>query len=73
MDRSAMDSAMLGQDAMIDTIGGKNPLMATTLEQVLPRPSQPLCSQSEFAHRFSTLIQVRETSASLRSIGRGRS
>ena len=31
-DRSAMDSAMLGQDAVIDTIGGKNPLKATTLE-----------------------------------------
>lgn len=27
-----MDSAMLGQDAVIDTIGGKNPLKATTLE-----------------------------------------
>lgn len=31
-DRSAMDSAMLGQDAVIDTIGNKNPLKATTLE-----------------------------------------
>ncbi len=31
-DRSAMDSAMLGQDAVIDTIGGKNPLKPTTLE-----------------------------------------
>lgn len=31
-DRSAMDSAMLGQHAVIDTIGGKNPLKTTTLE-----------------------------------------
>jgi putative NADH-flavin reductase len=31
-DRSAMDSAMLGQDAVIDTIGNENPLKATTLE-----------------------------------------
>jgi len=27
-----MNSAMLGQDAVIDTIGGKNPLKTTTLE-----------------------------------------
>jgi putative NADH-flavin reductase len=31
-DRSAMDSAMHGQDAVIDTIGGKLSLKATTLE-----------------------------------------
>jgi len=31
-DRSAMDGAMLGQDAVIDTIGNENPLKATTLE-----------------------------------------
>lgn len=31
-DRSAVDPAMLEQDAVIDTIGGKNPLKATTLE-----------------------------------------
>ena len=31
-DRSAMDSAMLGQDAVIDTIGGKLSLKTTTLE-----------------------------------------
>jgi putative NADH-flavin reductase len=32
MDRTAVDSAMLGQDAVIDTIGGKNPFKTTTLE-----------------------------------------
>ena len=31
-DRSAMDSAMLGQDAVIDTIGGKLSFKTTTLE-----------------------------------------
>ncbi len=31
-DRSAVDSALLGQDAVIDTIGNKNPLKAGTLE-----------------------------------------
>jgi len=31
-ERSAMDAAMLGQDAVIDTIGNENPLKATTLE-----------------------------------------
>ena len=31
-DRSAMDSAMLGQDAVIDTIGGKLSFKSTTLE-----------------------------------------
>ncbi len=31
-DRSVMDSAMLGQDAVIDTIGGKLSLKTTTLE-----------------------------------------
>jgi uncharacterized protein YbjT (DUF2867 family) len=31
-DRSAMDLAMVGQDAVIDTIGNENPLKATTLE-----------------------------------------
>jgi uncharacterized protein YbjT (DUF2867 family) len=31
-DRSAMDVAMVGQDAVIDTIGNENPLKATTLE-----------------------------------------
>lgn len=31
-DRPAMDSAMLGQDAVIDTIGGKLSFKATTLE-----------------------------------------
>jgi putative NADH-flavin reductase len=31
-DRLAMDSAMLGQDAVIDTIGGKVPYKTTTLE-----------------------------------------
>ena len=32
-DRFAMDSAMLGQDAVIDTIGGKLSLKTTTLEE----------------------------------------
>ncbi len=31
-DRSAMEAAMHEQDAVIDTIGGKNPMKATTLE-----------------------------------------
>jgi putative NADH-flavin reductase len=31
-DRSAVESAMLGQGAVIDTIGNKNPLKAATLE-----------------------------------------
>lgn len=31
-DRSAMELAMLGQDAVIDTIGNENPLKSTTLE-----------------------------------------
>lgn len=31
-DRVAMDAAVLGQDAVVDTIGGKTPYKATTLE-----------------------------------------
>jgi putative NADH-flavin reductase len=51
-DRSTMDSAMLGQDAVIDTIGGKLSFKTTT-KQVPPRPSLPLCSQAEFAASWS--------------------
>ncbi len=32
-DRASLDKAMVGQDAVIDTIGGKNPYRETTLER----------------------------------------
>lgn len=40
-DRVAMDKAVVGQDAVLDTIGGKTPYKTTTLEQSAAKTKQP--------------------------------
>jgi putative NADH-flavin reductase len=58
-DRSAMDLAMLGQDAVIDTLGGKNPLMANTLE-ASAAATITASMQSSGVHRLVVISMIGE-------------